>query len=173
MQGTLPVIIAGLVVVFILVLWSMYYRHVCMKYINEMNSKKKELKEIIEDAKDMIEELNKFSDYIVTQMDIKNKELLINLKAYDEKLNSLEAKANKYSYKNEPVIENVYIDQVEYPEYDYAEKNINNGREKAPQISNKYKQVIEMSNQGMSCTEIARELNIGKGEIELILELGK
>ena len=56
--------------------------------------KKQELIEIINDAEQMIEELNKFSDYIVTQMDFKNEELRLNLKKADENIKSLAIKAH-------------------------------------------------------------------------------
>ena len=96
MQGAVPFVVAGSVVVCIFIMWLLYYRHICKRYIKEMDNKKKELTGIIEDAKDMIEELNRFSDYIVTQMDIKNQGLLTNLKIYDEKLGDLNKKVDKF-----------------------------------------------------------------------------
>jgi hypothetical protein len=173
MQGIVPFIVAGSVVFCIFILWLLYYRHICKRYIKEMDNKKKELTGIIEDAKDMIEELNRFSDYIVTQMDIKNQELLTNLKIYDEKLGDLNKKVNNSNFGSELIIGNINIDEEKFIEYKHTGKNTKDSNKKVLPINNKYKQVVEMSNKGMCNTEIARELNIGKGEIELILELGK
>lgn len=55
--------------------------------------KKQELIDIINDAEEMIEELNRFSDYIVNQMDVKNEELSKNLKLAEDKVNVLSEKA--------------------------------------------------------------------------------
>lgn len=62
-------------------------------FMKGYDDKKQELVEIISDAEQMIEELNRFSDYIVNQMDIKNEELSKNLKLAEEKINVLSMRA--------------------------------------------------------------------------------
>ncbi|NLK86656.1 MAG: hypothetical protein GX279_04090, partial [Clostridiaceae bacterium] len=57
------------------------------------DDKKQELVEIINDAEQMIDELNRFSDYIVSQIDVKNEELNANMKEAEKKLSALEERA--------------------------------------------------------------------------------
>ena len=66
-------------------------------FIKSFDDKKQELIDILNDAEQMIEELNKFSDYIVNQMDLKNEELSKNLKLSQDKVNVLSEKARSIS----------------------------------------------------------------------------
>lgn len=59
------------------------------------DDKKQEIVEIIDDADQMIEELNKFSEYIVNQMDLKNEELNKNLELAEGKINALDKRADE------------------------------------------------------------------------------
>ena len=61
-------------------------------FLKNYDEKKQELVEIINDAQQMIDELNRFSDYIVNQMDLKNEEMNKNLKAAEEKMDALKGK---------------------------------------------------------------------------------
>jgi hypothetical protein len=190
-------------------------------FSKNFEDRKQELVEIINDAEQMIEELNKFSDYIVNQMDIKNEQLNRNLKAADEKVNDLskrakaavneatsiselvetrqfEAKVSKnHAIMMEPVAEAAGIavnsgisggviisgvnetasarkipglvaDKVNCPPMHSAKKS-----EKVIPINNKYSEVIRLSQEGLYEVEIAKKLNMGKGEVELILGLRK
>ncbi len=63
-------------------------------FIKGFEEKKQELSEIIVDAEQMIDELNRFSDYIVTQMDLKNEELNRNLRDAEMRVHSLNERIN-------------------------------------------------------------------------------
>jgi hypothetical protein len=190
------------------------------------DDRKQELVEIINDAEQMIEELNKFSDYIVNQMDLKNEQLNRNLKAAEEKVNDLSKRAaaavNVANGINElvevrqfeaiacedntailepvaeatgiavnsgvidtasaPKIPGLGVDSVNYstmhqepvvdkvicPTMHPAKKS-----EKVIPINNKYSEVIRLSQEGLYGLEIAKKLNMGKGEVDLILGLRK
>jgi hypothetical protein len=57
------------------------------------DDKKQELAEIINDAEQMIDELNRFSDYIVSQIDVKNEELNANIKSAEDRIRAMEERA--------------------------------------------------------------------------------
>jgi hypothetical protein len=190
------------------------------------DERKQELVEIINDAEQMIEELNKFSDYIVNQMDLKNEQLCRNLKAAEEKVNHLSERANaavnvaavikepvlarqiketvseECALIMEPVVETagmavnsgvletaaakrnpglvvdgincspmrpeLVVDRVNCPPMHPIKKS-----EKVIPINNKYSEVIRLSQEGLYGLEIAKRLNLGKGEVDLILGLRK
>lgn len=214
----------------LLVLFSLACIFIDKKKIFSFNrnfdDRKQELIEIINDAEQMIEELNKFSDYIVNQMDLKNEQLCRNLKAAEDKVNNLserakaaagvaaavdepvevrqieEAAAEKRALIMEPVIEAVGmavnsgvfetvsaqripgpdIDRVNYspmhpgPDVDRANYPFAHPvkkSEKVIPINNRYSEVIRLSQEGLNGLEIAKRLNLGKGEVELILGLRK
>jgi DNA-binding NarL/FixJ family response regulator len=132
--------------------------------------KKEELETIISDADQMINEMNKFSDYIVTQMELKNEEMSTSLKMFEEKYNQLNTR-NSQSNMESTVVQpmavnaNSVISQVNKIQHKINEKVV--------PINNKYKRVIQLSEKGISNTEIAKSLNMGKGEVQLILEMNK
>lgn len=188
-------------------------------FMKSYEDKKQELVEIISDAEQMIEEMNRFSDYIVNQMDLKNEEMSKNLKIAEKKVSALskramvicneageampqesgesmesgeEAPAAEVSVAEAPAIE---VPAIEVP----AAVAVNGGAmdtagtanaayfkfnsdfiaapakksEKVIPINNKYSEVIRLSHEGMQGLEIAKRLNMGKGEVELILGLRK
>lgn len=176
------------------------------------DDKKQELVEIINDAEQMIDELNRFSDYIVSQIDVKNEELNANMKEAEKKLSALEERAvtivdsmrtidvkiqdhgvsdavqnisaNGYKETVEPDIEKAA--DLELPSVAVnapgraAEVYSRNAggttgavkrREKVIPFSNRYSEVLRLSNEGMGDLQIAKSLNMGKGEVELIIGL--
>jgi hypothetical protein len=176
------------------------------------DDKKQELVEIINDAEQMIDELNRFSDYIVSQIDVKNEELNANMKEAEKKLSALEERAvtivdsmrtidvkiqdhgvsdavqnisaNGYKEAVEPDIEKAA--DLELPSVAVnapgraAEVYSRNAggttgavkrREKVIPFSNRYSEVLRLSNEGMGDLQIAKSLNMGKGEVELIIGL--
>jgi len=58
-------------------------------FLNGLERKKQELADIINDAEQMLQELNRLSDYVVSQIDLKNEELNKNLKKAEEKAGAL------------------------------------------------------------------------------------
>lgn len=158
---------------FILMLYEKKRLH---DYRGDLKEKKEELIKVIEDAEELISEMNRFSDYTVTQIEEKNSVLLDAIAEADMKLLQLDSK----------VIEEVSIDEpasTYSPEYDEAsisrileedkphdneKKSLYVGKGKVLTFDIKRREIVKLAKAGMESTEIARILNCGKGEIELI-----
>jgi tRNA uridine 5-carbamoylmethylation protein Kti12 len=97
-------------------------------FLKILDKKELELTSIIDDAEEMLEELTRFSEYIVNVLDKEKDEV-------DELTNN----------KQESL---------------FPEKQLHDD-------------VLELVEQGLGCGEIARKLNRGKGEIQLILDMKK
>lgn len=171
-------------------------------FTKNYEEKKQQLIEIINDAEQMIDEMNKFSDYIVNLMDLKNNELNKNLQFAEEKMKSLSEKAEIILKRTEDmaisekqtecVMANIESAPYETTEVKdtvpvrYPAAAVNGSvagcentfitigkREKVIPINNKYSEVLSLSQEGMQSLEIAKRLNMGKGEVELIVGLRK
>jgi len=219
-QFYVSLIFIGIVLISISLILILLDKNKAFSFVKNYEKKKQELVEIIYDAEQMIEELNKFSDYVVTQMDFKNEELSLNLRKAHEEIRTLTQRSQnnsrmpeevKTAYKTE-VIEDIkaqksmqvrqdiavnenYKASVSMPEpifkfnsdveienlnYEMssinaagAYKSKNTRTDKVIPINNKYNEVVRLSKLGMAEVDIARRLNMGKGEIQLILELNK
>lgn len=167
---------------------------------NALSEKRDELVRIIKDAELMVEELNKFSDYIVSQIDQKSSEVSKIIDSAEERINKLKKENNK-NYIDEkhaadrPLvtdmavmptgIENNSIREMSgffiesmTPEGFENIKSIKfkpSGKLKEKPISSnkKHMEVINLAHKGLNETEIARKLSMGKGEIQLILGVNK
>jgi len=185
-------------------------------FSKDIEEKKQQLVEIINDAEEMVNELNKFSDYIVNQMDLKNEELNKNIIFAEEKVNALGDRARIICNKTEAAATGIKeidvkcmkaISAVDSEVRDTVQESyravaVVNGnitgvttpgnaampyvepgcdttgipykkKEKVIHINNKYSEVLRLSQDGMQSLEIAKKLNLGKGEVELILDLRK
>ncbi|MCX7842622.1 MAG: hypothetical protein N2489_06060 [Clostridia bacterium] len=193
MNFYVSIIFLGIMLIIIALIWIAYDMKRSQDYVKKLDDKKQELLEIISDCEQMIEELNKFSDYIVTQMDIKNQEMCSSLKIIEEKLEQISLK-NVENNDVVPIVKekvvngtpgtgffnhnsDLIIDNIEYDSSNAVKtsssKSSGRSKDKVIPINNKFKEVIRLSENGMSDTEIARALNMGKGEIQLILGMNK
>lgn len=218
-QFYVSLIFIGIILISLSLILVLLEKKKAFSFINNYEKKKQELVEIIYDAEQMIEELNKFSDYVVTQMDFKNEELAMNLKKAQEEIKALaqrsqdagrmpqeikilqdtEAAGNiKPEEKVQPGPEGMVNETIEpaVPEEFLFKRNSDMGYEnligensffyssgeEKPQDgksdmavtgNSKFEEVLRLSRNGMTEVDIARRLNIGKGEIQLILELNK
>ena len=219
-QFYVGLIFIGIILISFSLILVLFEKRKVFKFLKHYEEKKQELVEIIYDAEQMIEELNKFSDYIVTQMDFKNEELSMNLKKAHEEIRALNLKSQSNCRLSEEVktsheteinedlksetnmevrqeiaVNGNYNTPVDLPEplfklnSDIEIENLNfeksslNGNteyksqsvryDKVIPINNKYNEVLRLSKCGMAEVDIARRLNMGKGEIQLILELNK
>jgi len=187
-----------------------------------VDEKKQELIEIINDAEQMIEELNRFSTYIVDQMDLKNEELNRVIGEAEQRINALAVEAchtdegqiisdttrrtrkavadssavsAKTPLKQEAVKTATSEKQAATSAGMSAEADAlqhvatvnpagsvaaaysrNNVRTVSPRKDkviqfNKYQEVLRLSKEGMDELDIAKNLNMGKGEVELIIGL--
>lgn len=158
-----------------------------------IDQKREELAKIIADADLMVQELNKFSDYIISQVEQKNKETLDLIKNAEERLEkltkeyasaSMDSGNEKFvtntedSYaggKSDLVIENLKFEE-DVPvsaakPYQIKLQGVKD--EKVIPINSKHKEVLALAQKGLNETEIAKKLSMGKGEIQLILGVNK
>lgn len=217
-QFYVSLIFIGIILVSFSLILVMLDKKKPFSFIKGYEDKKQELVQIINDAEQMIEELNKFSDYIVTQMDFKNEELQLNIKKADEEIKNLAGRAQaiciqaadaskviKAEVRNESKAEakielkpsmaingsyetaagqteplfgfsSDYMLSSKEFESNYSRaynglKSKHSRSDNVISINNKYDEVLRLSGLGMTDIEIAKKLNMGKGEVQLILEL--
>lgn len=197
-QFFLSFIFIGIILVIFSLIMILLDKKKVFSFFKDYEDKKQELVEIINDAEQMIEELNKFSDYIVTQMDFKNEELSLNLKKAEDQIKSYMHKANEIcnntnelpaGVKSENNLSqnsvpntifetpiamsgNMYEPGTAYTEPVYKYGGMGS-EEKVISINAKHNEVVRLARSGLSVVEIAKKLNMGKGEIQLILQLNK
>lgn len=147
---------------------------------------KSKLEELLIDSSEMVDELNRFSDYMVTRVDKKCKEYmdLINYKQEKKvddtvaqqvsKVSEAEATAAAVTIKpSEPVPDIREINSVDEAVIFTEELEAGNssGEDNSKGSNHKHNEVIKLFEAGMSDAEIAKALNIGKGEVQLIIGL--
>ncbi len=199
LQFYVSIIIFGIMLILFAFVWVAYDSKKSKDLLKQLDDKKDDLVTVINDAEQMVEEMNKFSDYIVTQMEIKNEELNNNLKTIEERISNInsntglrkeiketpkekvkgpasEGKAGyeipSLNYNTDLIIEN---HNFENPNNVYTQTNriYSRVKEKVIPMNGKYKEVVSLARNGVSDTDIAKRLNMGKGEIQLILEMNK
>ena len=192
------IIFLGIILIVIAFIWIIYDRKKYYDNTKRLDKKREELVNIISDAEQMVEELNKFSDYIVTRMDIKNEELCTSLKALEERASKVSSEniekqgtkvyhsenvvngiLNDVQSESSPILDlksDLIMDNIDYNNDFIYEPNVKQQvkvNEKVIPINSKYKEVVQLANRGLSDTEIAKQLNLGKGEIQLILGINR
>lgn len=128
-------------------------KHWMKSQIKILEDKKNELDEMIFSASDMVHELNHVSDYVVTTIDKKNCELSDTIKSANDKLVEFR---EIFEMQNKEKV-------IEFP---------SNGISQAV-VHNRKNEIESLYNDGYEVSEIARELGIGKGEIELLLGISE
>lgn len=174
-------ILVGIILIIISIVLVMYDRKNDIEEKKELISIKKELTGLLEDSNDMVEELNKFSDYIVTTVDEKCNEYRNLMK--DAPNFSVSAKENevKKEIVQEPVVIESKIDIADAVD-DISILDDNSFSEdiepipaskefKNNSVNSKHSEVMRLFESGMSDIEIAKMLNMGKGEVQLIVGL--
>ncbi len=117
--------------------------------IKILEDKKQELEELIGSSTDMVNELNGVSDYVAELIGNRTEELNSAIKTVDERL------AECRSLFEQTKQENI----VEFPSGNISDLVTHSRKD----------EIKELYNRGLSVSEIAKELNVGKGEIELML----
>ncbi|NLD50759.1 MAG: hypothetical protein GX660_26765 [Clostridiaceae bacterium] len=190
----------GIILILISFVWIFFDRKKTLDEEKTLNEKRDELVRIIKDAELMVEELNKFSDYIVSQIDQKSSEAMKIIDNAEERINNLK-KENDYNKiddkqrtdksliagpaikltdpENNSFMENneIFFENLVPGGFENIKsikfKDLNKSMEKVISFSSKHKEVISLAHKGLNETEIARKLNMGKGEIQLILGVNK
>jgi DNA-binding NarL/FixJ family response regulator len=134
-------------------------------YFN-MDVKEQEIKKVIEDADEIISELNYTSEMIVKEIEDK-------LKGFRGELNSL----NNTSVSNPPAEKKdnapaaAQLTAVSAKKKKITNDDIDKDKIYDVKLNQKQQSVFDYASQGMSVTDIAKQMNIGQGEVMLILSL--
>ena len=148
-------------------------------YFN-IDVKEQEIKKVMEDAEEILSELNFTSDVIVK--DIEEKINNLN-RIYKSLNNNIEQHSTRMITVEQPVSQKILEEQ---PSQVVLEKPIApakfkpmtilpikvNTQKEEPQNS-KQEAIYELVSQGVSVVDIAKKMNIGQGEVSLILSLKK
>ncbi len=131
----------------------------------ELSVKKREYDAVVADADATYEALSELSSDMIKQIDDKYKELLFVYNLIDEKKSdtakSMSSAKNPAALQNRGGGSGSGFDKI------ITDDNI--PAFKSP----KYKEIKDLQAKGLSVAEIARALKIGKGEVQLILDLGR
>ena len=156
-------------------IWMLVEKHKLHDYRKDIKGKKEDLIKVIEDADVLISEMNRYSDYIVTCIEEKHSSLAQSLSDADLRIESLKSaggagtpKKEILLYDEEPAAK---ILEEEKPENMHKKTPAHKG--KILPFDLKKREIINLSKGGLDSTEIARKLNCGKGEIELIARVGR
>lgn len=199
-QFYVSIIFLGITLILVSLVCIAYDRKKSDDYVKRLGEKKEELIDIISDAEQMVEEMNKFSDYIATQMELKNEELSANLKVIDDKLTNIslrvhenadlskvqqdkvvngspvglfvKAKGSGFEHNSDLVIDKMSYENCNNA-YMQNQKPYNRIKDNIIPLNGRHKEVISLAENGLNVTEIARRLNIGKGEVQLILGVNR
>lgn len=134
-------------------------------YFN-IDVKQQEIKKVIEDADEIISELNYTSEMVVKEIEEKLSIFREELKSISEMAVSTSAAVKKDNPAPlvAPIIKTSRKKKITN---DDAEKD----KAIDEKLNSKQESVFEYAAQGMSVTEIAKQMNIGQGEVTLILSL--
>lgn len=126
------------------------------------------LQAAINDADNALEEINSLSQNIFDEMESKYKELLYLYSSINQKQNGMQNVTSSNSSFNQTNYINSGAKQQTVNEKD----NVNFMNE-FNSINPKHNEILQLSKRGMSVSEIAKKLNLGQGEVRLVLEMGK
>ncbi|MDL2248977.1 hypothetical protein LJB89_04725 [Tyzzerella sp. OttesenSCG-928-J15] len=131
----------------------------------------------INDADNTATELVKLSQDVVNEIDDKYQQLLYLYSLIDEKSENLSNTAQGSVAASTSSANS--IDYLIDDSYDFSDKKAETNVKLKKKgidpnlVSDKYRSVFELHKKGNTVAEIARTLNIGQGEVMLVLELGK
>ena len=134
-------------------------------YFN-MDVKEQEIKKVIEDADEIISELNYTSDMIVKEIEDK-------LRSFRDELQSLNNTPVSSAAPEKKDIAPAIITKAAVSTKKKKITNDDTDEDKINDFNLNQKQqiVFDYASQGMSVTDIAKQMNIGQGEVMLILSL--
>lgn len=133
-------------------------------YFN-MDVKEQEIKKVIEDADEIISELNYTSEMVVKEIEEK-------LMGFREELNNL----NNIAMSTPSIEKKGNTPAISAAIAAAKKKKITNDDKPNDKLlddklNQKQQSVFDYASQGMSVTDIAKQMNIGQGEVMLILSL--
>jgi hypothetical protein len=148
--------------------------------MNLFEQKKADLVRTVEDADDAIEQLNTLSKHIFENQEQKYQELLYLYQMIDEKKQELLniQEDSKHLSKDINILEDDHSIEIQ----ELEKQTLNSGtsikideleksKDGLPTKITKNEQILRLKNEGLSIIQIAKQLNIGQGEVSLVLEL--
>lgn len=145
-------------------------------YRDDLAEMEDNLIEVIEDAEVLIKEMNKFSDYVVSRLEEKHDLLLKTLEEAEQRIRSMNGMLDISSQSPEVQKQNGEAILPKTANEESAESILQSrlfSRKKVAALEDKREEIIRLSKSGMDSTEIAKRLNMGRGEIELIAKISK
>jgi len=175
------IILIGIILVAVSIVWMVIERKNNRDYRLEIDEKRYELQQLLEDSDQLLNELNIFSGYIVSRMEEKQEAIEEALKSADERLalfsNLDEIPADPISNMEKipksPDQDFEEIKENVVPIEDEVNKTLLQKKGKIIPFDVKKREVIKLQRNGMDDAEIAKLLNMGKGEIELISRISQ
>lgn len=164
------IILIGIMVVTVAIVWIVVERKNSRDYCLEIDEKRYELQQLIEDSEQLLNEMNNFSGYIVTQMEEKQKDIEETVKFADERLDffaHIKEMPAISSQDTEQIQEEIKLNEEEPSQTLPLKKG------KIIPLNVKKREIIKLYRNGMGSADIARLLNMGKGEIELISRISQ
>lgn len=152
-------------------------------YREDIAERTDELIEIIEDAEILIQEMNRFSVYTVSKLEEKYELLNKAIREADGMIRAL-----NFEDKTEPAnsaegaaaeTDSRYMTHEADPEFkmegeaSVSDQPDGDENDKVVSYDERRKEIIKLSKSGMDSAQIARLLNMGRGEIELIAKIGR
>lgn len=160
------IILIGVLMTAVAMIWMVIEKKRSRDYRLETDERKYELQQAVEDAEQLLDELNNFSNYIVTRMEEQQQEVESVIQAADRRLDLFEQIHDiqldiPKQEKESPAIDSMVI-------MESSPSAATTKKAKVIPLNEKKRQVIKLYKDGYDSTEIAKMLNMGKGEIELI-----
>ncbi|MDQ2085864.1 hypothetical protein RBH29_05360 [Herbivorax sp. ANBcel31] len=173
----------GILLMVISLVWIAFDKKKYLDSENVLEEKKEMLVSVISDAEQMIEELNNLSDYVVSNISEKRQEVIDTIEKADKKIKEIKeekistkvdgtyfSEANKSPIDNKNTVFRNILSEEKDVAKSFAKSKV---EKKVVSINNRHKEVIDLSQSGLNETQIAKKLNMGKGEIQLILGINK
>jgi preprotein translocase subunit SecF len=165
----LTFIVIGIIIIAVSFLLGKYEYHISKKE-QEMVEKKIDQRIDYDEVVQKIIELNEYGEYLKKDLDKRQKEIVFMYQLLLDKqkeINQLVAKPSDTNQEVKPIAPgNVEITTSKIINETVIETNRRS-------TSNLNKEIIELSIEGLTSTEIAKRLNIGKGQVELVQNLYK
>ena len=158
------IILIGILMTAIAMVWMVIERKKARDYRLETDERRYELQRVVEDAEQLLDELNNFSNYIVTRMEEKQQEVELVIQAADERMDLFEQIGDNLI----PEVEKKTSVMEAAPAIEPEISVTTTKKAYFNPLDEKRRQVIKLYKDGLDSTEIAKLLDIGKGEIELI-----
>lgn len=157
----LTVIVIGIIVIIVSILYSRYEQ----KKLEAVQVKKERTDEErieYDDVRQKIIELNEYGEYLKAELDKKHKELLFLYQMILEKqkeINIHQLEAQMGDAKEVPIKDEVAVTEHLKEEISHHEP------------MNYNEAILTLAKEGKTSTEIAKQLHIGKGQVDLVLNL--